>query len=310
MDTWTAIDSLRVVRRFSGAALEGGHLRRILDAGRRTGSSKNRQDWHFIVVRDRERLAALSKVGPFADHLAGAPVAVALVSPSSRDRWDLGRAAQDMVLAAWELGIGSVPATVYEPALVAHLLGLPEGQECPYLLSFGYPADPAMLSRPKRPGGRKLLEDVVFAERWGEAWADASVERPPAGSHPVDRANPFDAGTLARLDGTWEIEIETRAGPDGPVHRTPIWIVVEDGQAFIRTVRGPRSRWYRDALAHPHVVVIVGSERLTARVVPAADADTVALCSFGLARKYASDPSLAAMLSPGVLGTTLRIEPT
>ena len=172
METWQAIDSVRVVRSFAARPLEAGHLRRILDAGRRTGSSKNRQEWAFIVVRDRAHLAELSKVGPYAGHLAGAAAAVAFVGPKSRDRWDLGRAAQDMVLAAWELGIGSVPATVYELELASRLLGLPDDQECPYLLSFGYPADLEVLTRPNRPGGRKRLEEVVHDERWGERWTE------------------------------------------------------------------------------------------------------------------------------------------
>lgn len=170
METWQAIDSLRVVRSFSDRALEADHLRRILDAGRRTGSSKNRQAWAFIVVRDRAHLAELATVGPYAGHLAGAAAAVALIAPRGGDRWDLGRAAQGMVLAAWELGIGSVPATVYEPEQASRSLGLPDDQECPYLLSFGYPADRADLTRPNRPGGRKLLAEVVHDERWGEPW--------------------------------------------------------------------------------------------------------------------------------------------
>ena len=172
MDTWTAIDTVRVVRRFAGRPVDPDHLRRILDAARRTGSSKNEQDWAFIVVRDRAHLAELAKVGPYAGHLAGAAFAVALVGPRTDDTWDLGRAGQDMVLAAWELGIGSVPATVYEPELAARLLDLPDDWACPYLLSFGYPADPGVLTRPNRPGGRKRLEEVVHDERWGERWAE------------------------------------------------------------------------------------------------------------------------------------------
>ena len=172
MDTWRAIDSVRVVRTFAPRPLDPGHLRRILAAARRTGSSKNRQEWAFIVVRDRSRLAELARVGPYAGHLAGAAAAIALVSPAGRDRWDLGRAAQNMVLAAWELGVGSVPATVYEPGLVALLLGLPEGHDCRYLLSFGYPADAGDLTRPNRRGGRKPLDEVAFDERWGEPWAE------------------------------------------------------------------------------------------------------------------------------------------
>jgi nitroreductase len=172
MDTWTAIDTLRVVRKFTDRPLEPDHLRRILDAARRTGSSKNDQSWAFIVIRDRDHLAALAAVGRYAGHLAGAAVAIALVVPKGDDTWDLGRAAQDMVLAAWELGIGSVPATVYEHDLVGRLLDLPTDRRCPYLLSFGYPADPAVLTRPNRAGGRKTLAEIVHMERWGGSWSD------------------------------------------------------------------------------------------------------------------------------------------
>ena len=71
-----------------------------------------------------------------------------------------------MVLAAWDLGVGSAPATVYDAGLAKRLLGLPDDRECGYLLSFGYPADPAELTRPNRTGGRKSLAEVVREERW------------------------------------------------------------------------------------------------------------------------------------------------
>ena len=80
--------------------------------------------------------------------------------------WDLGRAAQNMVLAAWELGIGSVPATVYDLALASRLLGLPDDQRCDFLLSFGHPSDATALAAPNRAGGRRSIEEVVHAERW------------------------------------------------------------------------------------------------------------------------------------------------
>ena len=71
-----------------------------------------------------------------------------------------------MMLAAWELGIGSVPATVYEHDLARRLLGYPDDQHCEFLLSFGYPADPADLTRPPRAGGRRALNEIVREERW------------------------------------------------------------------------------------------------------------------------------------------------
>ena len=173
MDTWTAIDTIRVVRRFADRPLEEGHLSRILDAGRRAGSSKNLQRWAFITVRQRERLTELAKVGPYAGHVAGAAVAVALVTPDPRGAdgplsvtWDLGRAAQNMILAAWELDIGSCPATVYDHDLCRRLLGLPDEQHCEYILSFGYPADPDDLRRVNRAGGRRPLAEVVHEDGW------------------------------------------------------------------------------------------------------------------------------------------------
>jgi nitroreductase len=162
-----------MIRAFEARPLGPDHLEQILDAGRHAGSSKNLQRWDFIVIDDREHLGALAAVGPYASHLAGAAVAVALVMPDPSAPgaalsilWDLGLAAQNMMLAAWELGIGSCPATVYEPALARELLGYPEDRACEYLLSFGYPADPGELTRPPRPGGRRPLAALIHLDRW------------------------------------------------------------------------------------------------------------------------------------------------
>ena len=173
MDTGQAINSVRVVRQFTDQPVAPEHLDRILNAGRRAGSSKNQQSWAFITITDRKRLQLLTKVGRYADHLAGATVAIALVRPHASGEhqlrsimWDLGRAAQNMVLAAWELGIGSVPATVYEHDLARRLLGYPETHHCEYILSFGYPADATDLTRPNRPGNRRPLAEIVHEESW------------------------------------------------------------------------------------------------------------------------------------------------
>ncbi len=170
---WAAIASRRAIRSFADRPLDAAHLERILHAGRRAHSSKNTQRWAFIVCRDRDHLQALSKVGPWAGHLAGAAVGIALVTPDPRAAgaslsivFDLGQAADSMMLAAWELGVGSVPATVYDHALARKLLGYPEDRHCEYLLSFGYPADPADLTRPPKRGGRRPLDELVHDERW------------------------------------------------------------------------------------------------------------------------------------------------
>jgi nitroreductase len=176
MDVERAVRKLRVVRRFRNEPLSEDDLHAILEAGRRTGSSKNLQRWHFIVVRDRATLKALAEVGPFAGHLANGAVAIALVTPDPDQAdsplsvtWDLGRAAQNMALVAWGRGVGSVPATVYDQALCRRILGYPADQHCEYLLNFGYPANPEALTRPLRRGGRLSLGEVVYYERWGAA---------------------------------------------------------------------------------------------------------------------------------------------
>jgi nitroreductase len=175
VDVEEAIAQLHVVRKFTDEPVSDDDLRAILNAGRRTGSSKNLQRWHFVVVRDRATLARLSKVGPFAGHLEGAVLGIALVTPSpdAADSplsvmWDLGRAAQSMVLVAWAHGLGSVPATVYDHELCREILAYPPEMHCEYILNFGHPAASQTLGRPLRKGGRKSLDEVVFSERWGE----------------------------------------------------------------------------------------------------------------------------------------------
>lgn len=179
MDVWSAVSTKRAVRDFATRPIEQDRVRRILDAGRLAGSSKNLQRWDFVVCRDGARLTELAAVGPWADHLAGAAIAIALVTPdpSSADAplsvmFDLGQAAENMMLVAWEMGIGSVPATVYDQGLARRLLGYPADRHCEYVLSFGYPADPAAVTAPRRKGGRKSLADIVHEERWSARLGD------------------------------------------------------------------------------------------------------------------------------------------
>jgi nitroreductase len=174
----TTLDTVRIkraVRQFADRPLSPGDLERILAAGRRAHSSKNQQRWGFVVIQDREHLREVSTVGPYAGHIAGAAAAIALVTPDPATAdaplsimWDLGGAAAQMMLVAWELGIGSCPATVYDHTLVNTLLGLPDGMRCEFILSFGYPADPGILTRPNKPGGRRPVEEIVHLERWSQ----------------------------------------------------------------------------------------------------------------------------------------------
>ena len=173
MDTEEAVRRIRALRHFRAQPLADNDLFAILDAGRHAGSSKNLQRWHFIVVRERERLEALAAVGPFAAHLAGGAAAIALITPDPRApdaplsiAFDLGRAAQNMLLVAWARGVGSVPATVYDQELCRSILGYPADHHCEYILNFGYPPEDSAVTRPPRVGGRRQLDEVVYWERW------------------------------------------------------------------------------------------------------------------------------------------------
>lgn len=172
MELWTAITTQRAVRRFSDRPVPDEALERILEAGRRAPSSKNTQPWEFVVVTDRDLLRRLAEVGDYAGHLAGATVAVALVTADApatslaHQLYDLGHATQNMMLAACDLGIGSVHAAVYDQALVRKLLALPADRRCDYLVSFGYPSSEGLLDRQRRKVPRRPLEEIVHRERW------------------------------------------------------------------------------------------------------------------------------------------------
>jgi nitroreductase len=173
VDVFTAIASARAVRRFDLRPLAADQLEHILEAGRLSPSSKNEQRWSFIVCSDREHLQQLSKIGDYAGHVAHAAAAIAIVVPESDVDWeresiafDAGQCARTMMLAAWELGIGSCHASVYDEPLTRQLLGYPAGMRCDLLISVGHPADPATLTRPIPPSARRPMAELLHRERW------------------------------------------------------------------------------------------------------------------------------------------------
>jgi hypothetical protein len=121
----------------------------------------------------------------------------------------------------------------------------------------------------------------------------------------------FDQDTLKAFDETAEIDIETSRGDGAPVHRTTIWIVVDADTTYVRSVRGPAGRWYRELLANPRGAVHVGDTAVPVRASPAPDPATVARVSDALNRKYQArwPGPTASMLREDVLPTTLRLEP-
>jgi nitroreductase len=172
LETWDAIRARRNVRSYEDRPILLESLDRILEAGRRSPSSRNEQRWDFVVVTDSERLEQLSEAWQGAGHVARS---AATVLPGRSGRGRSGPAGLHRVrprpgddehgaLAAADLGIESGHASVRDKDLGRGLLSLPPDREPAYLLAFGYP-DTRPLEPLQRPD-RKLFDDVVHRGTW------------------------------------------------------------------------------------------------------------------------------------------------
>jgi nitroreductase len=133
MDTFLTVASRREVRDYTDAPIQDEIVHRILDAGRLAGSSRNSQQWEFVIVRDRE---AMAKAVYAPDNVRGATLVVAIAG--SAFPFDKGRAAENMMLAAWNDGVGSCPNGISDSEAAERIVGAPVA----IVLSFGYPAKP------------------------------------------------------------------------------------------------------------------------------------------------------------------------
>lgn len=119
----------------------------------------------------------------------------------------------------------------------------------------------------------------------------------------------FDPSALDTLRAEDEVEIETSAGEDGPIHRTIIWVVVDgQGRVLIRSYRGAGARWFREITARPETRLHVRGQALAVRAIPSTDAERVTACSKELGRKYAGHHSVRSMVTR-YLETTLELLP-
>lgn len=165
-EVYRAVRALRVVRGFSPEPIDPGTLEEILDAGRWTGSSKNVQGWVLVVVTGPEELRAVASAGRFTQPIVDSPVTVCLVQTESGNPFDIGRLAQNLMLAAAARGVGSCPVTLHDDARAAEVLNLPDGYECRYAVALGH-ADPAAEAAQRRErrargtAGRKPPDEVI-----------------------------------------------------------------------------------------------------------------------------------------------------
>jgi nitroreductase len=164
MDAYRAVVDKRDQRVYLPRPIPEEALRRILQAARMAGSSKNREPNRLVVVRDREGVRALGALSPWGKWLSEA-AAVIVIAQTERHEFDAGRCAQNMMVAAWAEGIASCPAHLPEPDL-ARLLGIPGDVHINRVIGFGYP-DPARSQAPKSVARRrKPLNELVHWEKW------------------------------------------------------------------------------------------------------------------------------------------------
>ena len=171
--------SLRAVRRYTDSPVPDDVLLSILEVARWTGSAKNTQPWELVVVRHNATLAELATCGPYAGHLAGAAAAIVLVMQDASQRFDEGRLAQSLMLAAWAQGVGSCIGSLYPDENTRRaraLLGVPDQRWLRTSIALGYPADELALRTSAElasrrapvelPIGRRPLDELVGWERY------------------------------------------------------------------------------------------------------------------------------------------------
>lgn len=169
MDVFQAIASKRDERRYAAdQPLAPELVERILDAGRLAGSARNRQPWRFVVVESPEAVSALAEAVYVPENVADAALVVAIVTASGKGAFDAGRAAQNMMLAAWDEGVLSCPNGIADSEQAVAALALADGDGLVTVLSFGRPRTP------REPTSRSARE---WSQRAMRRPLEESVER-------------------------------------------------------------------------------------------------------------------------------------
>jgi len=165
MDTFTCIRTRREIRDYLDRAIPNQALLKILEAGRLAPSSKNSQPWHFVVIKKKETIKKISELTLTGTHIAKAPLAIAVLMDGAKlPEIDGTRAIQNMVLAAWDMGIGSCWITNFYDDAVKDTLGVPQRMRLITVIPFGYPVEP----KTNRKKMRKALDEIVHYEKYGE----------------------------------------------------------------------------------------------------------------------------------------------
>lgn len=169
MDAFEAARTVLAVREYRHDPIPEDVVRRIVEAGRLTGSSQNGQPWHFVVVTDRDTLRQVTDAVPYGRYGADAALAIA-VAVERRSRFglsDASRAIQSMILTAWTEGVGSNWTGFTGMEQVRSILGIPDEYDVVAVVPFGYPA--RRLGRGRK--NRKPVVEVASREHFGQPFS-------------------------------------------------------------------------------------------------------------------------------------------
>lgn len=168
MQVYEAISTMLAVRSYQDKPIPDEIIRRIVEAGRLTGSSMNLQPWHFIIVRNKETLRKIGEMVPYGSYTAEAQAAIIVaIEPTEYAVSDGSRAVQSMLLTAWEAGIGANWAGWLGMNQLKPLLGVPDNLDLLAILPLGYPAQATGKGKKKR----KSISEVAHSERFGVPFA-------------------------------------------------------------------------------------------------------------------------------------------
>src|SRR6266571_2291424 len=175
MDAYKVVVTKRDTRTYTDQPIPDEVLQRILQAGRMAGSSKNTQPVRLVVIRDREWLKQIAECGKFSQPLLTAAAGIAVCCAPDGSDFDAGRAAQNMMVAAWNEGIASCPTSVHDQPCMIEKLRLPREPEDPgkgrkgwravVIIALGYPQPGTPMSMGRK---RVDLDEYVHWERWDQ----------------------------------------------------------------------------------------------------------------------------------------------
>lgn len=165
MTPYESIVTKRDLRRYTDQAIPDSVMARILQAGRMAGSAKNLESNRLIVVTDQAVQDALADSGDFSSWIGTSAAVIGFASPANELRlFDVGRQAQNMMIAAHAEGVGSCPVTLQHADRTRVAVGLPHDWVMPMVITLGYPVENHPDSPLKRP--RVPLDELVRYDRW------------------------------------------------------------------------------------------------------------------------------------------------